>query len=198
MFNFICPDLSYLSLIIKLKGDKNMITNEEVSKIIYEEIKDELERKPLTKEEINNPLNKERKEALYNAIFCYDEQGNICGYNIQARLAQKDIYKLRFYLPIIDSSWNGVRKPQDLPDKRVKIGFDGEYISQNELLKKNDIELAIAMFLNIRTSGTVYLGGGVLGLINSDILYSVVRGFKYAGFPINDATKRINATKLFV
>ena len=36
-----------------------MITNEEVSKIIYEEIKDELERKPLTKEEINNPLNKE-------------------------------------------------------------------------------------------------------------------------------------------
>ena len=39
MFNFICPDLSYLSLIIKLKGDKNMITNEEVSKIIYEEIK---------------------------------------------------------------------------------------------------------------------------------------------------------------
>ena len=60
MFNFICPDLSHLSLIIKLKGDKNMITNEEVSKIIYEEIKDELERKPLTKEEINNPLNKER------------------------------------------------------------------------------------------------------------------------------------------
>ena len=59
MFNFICPDLSYSSLIIKLKGDKNMITNEEVSKIIYEEIKDELERKPLTKEEINNPLNKE-------------------------------------------------------------------------------------------------------------------------------------------
>ena len=54
MFNFICPDLSYSSLIIKLKGDKNMITNEEVSKIIYEEIKDELERKPLTKEEINN------------------------------------------------------------------------------------------------------------------------------------------------
>lgn len=104
MFNFICPDLSYLSHIIKLKGDKNMITNEEVSKIIYEEIKDELERKPLTKEEINNPLNKERKEALYNAIFCYDEQGNICGYNIQARLAQKDIYKLRFYLPIIDRS----------------------------------------------------------------------------------------------
>ena len=37
-----------------------MITNEEVSKIIYEKIKDELERKPLTKEEINNPLNKER------------------------------------------------------------------------------------------------------------------------------------------
>lgn len=31
-----------------------MITNEEVSKIIYEEIKDELGRKPLTKEEINN------------------------------------------------------------------------------------------------------------------------------------------------
>ena len=54
MFNFICPDLSYLSLIIKLKGDKDMITNEEVSKIIYEKIKDELERKPLTKEEINN------------------------------------------------------------------------------------------------------------------------------------------------
>ena len=66
-----------------------MITNEEVSKIIYEEIKDELERKPLTKEEINNPLNKERKEALYNAIFCYDEQGNICGYNIQKSVKKK-------------------------------------------------------------------------------------------------------------
>ena len=67
MFNFICPDLSYSSLIIKLKGDKNMITNEEVSKIIYEEIKDELERKPLTKEEINNPLNKERKMHLWSS-----------------------------------------------------------------------------------------------------------------------------------
>lgn len=175
-----------------------MITNEEVSKIIYEHIKDELERKPLTKEEINNPMKKENKEALYNAIFCYDEQDNICGYNIQVRLAEKDVYKLRFYLPVADSNWKGIRKIQDLPDKKIKIGFDGEYISQNELLKKNDIGLAIAMFLNIKASGTVYLGEGVLGLMNTDVLYSVVRCFKYDGYPINDATKKMNETKLFV
>ena len=44
-----------------------MLTNDEISKIIYEHIKDELERKPLTREEIHNPMRNERKEALYNA-----------------------------------------------------------------------------------------------------------------------------------
>lgn len=175
-----------------------MITNEEVSKIIYEQIKDDLQKKPLTKDEINNPMKNEKKEELYNAIFCYDEQNNICGYNIQVRLKEKEIYKLRFYFPIIDVSWNKVKKPQDLPDKKIKIGFDGKYISQNELLMKNDIECAIAMYLNVNANGVVYLGKSVLGLTCSDTLYNVVRGFKYAGYPINKATKKMNENKLFV
>lgn len=33
-----------------------MVTNDEISKIIYEHIKDELERKPLTREEIQQFL----------------------------------------------------------------------------------------------------------------------------------------------
>ena len=175
-----------------------MITNEEIQKIIYEQIKDELGRKPLTKEEINNPMKKEHKEALYNAIFCYDEQNNICGYNIQVRLEEKEIYKLRFYLPIIDDSWKGVRRAQDLPDKKVKVGFDGEFVSQNELIKNNDIARGLAMYLNLKSSAVVYLGEGCVGLINSDALYNVVAGFKYAGYPINDATKKMNEVKLFV
>lgn len=84
-----------------------MISNEEIKKIIYEQIKDELEQKPLTKEEIHNPMKKEKKGALYNAFFCYDERDNICGYNIQVRIIEKDIYKWRFYLPIIDVCCTG-------------------------------------------------------------------------------------------
>lgn len=72
-------------------------------------------------------MRKKKNDELYNAIFCYDEQGNICGYNIQARLKEKEIYKLRFYIPVIDKSRNGVKKPENLPDKKVKIGFDGVY-----------------------------------------------------------------------
>lgn len=175
-----------------------MITNEEIQKTIYEQIKDVLEQKPLTKEEIHNPMKKENKEALYNAIFCYDEQDNICGYNIQVRIAKKEIYKLRFYLPVIDEGWKGVKRAQDLPDKKVKVGFDGEFVSQNELLKNNDIEQGLAMYLNLHSRATVYLGGGFVGLIDADSLYYVVRGVKYAGYPINKVTKKMNEAKLFV
>ena len=175
-----------------------MISNEEISKIIYEQIKDELEQKPLTKEEIHNPMKKERKEVLYNAILCYDEQDNICGYNIQVRLEEKEIYKLRFYLPIIDDSWKGIRRSEDLPDKKIKVGFDGEFVSQNELLKKNDIAQGFAMYLNLKSRAVMYLGEGFIGLIDSDALYNVVGRFKYAGYPVNEATKKMNETKLFV
>ena len=175
-----------------------MISCEEIQKTIYEQIKDELEQKPLTKEEIHNPMKKENKEALYNAIFCYDEQNNICGYNIQVRIAEKEIYKLRFYLPIIDETWKGIKRPQDLPDKKVKVGFDGEFVSQNELLKQNDIKQGLAMYLNLNSRGVMYLGEGFAGLVDSDSLYLVVRGFKYAGYPINNATKKMNEQKLFV
>lgn len=174
-----------------------MISNEEITKTIYGQIKDELEQKPLTKEEIHNPMKKD-KEPLYNAMFCYDEQDNICGYNIQVRLAEKEIYKLRFYLPIVDNSWKGIKQPHDLPDKKVKIGFDGEFVSQNELLKKNDIDQGFAMFLNLSSKVLVYLGEGFIGLPEADVLYHVVRGFKYAGYPTNEATKKMNKTKLFV
>lgn len=170
----------------------------EIASIIYEQIKDELQQKPKTKEEINNPMEQTRKDALYNAIFCYDENENICGYSIQVRLEEKDIYKLRFYLPIIDASWKGVRNPEDLPDKKIKIGFDGVYQSQNELLKNNDVKLGQAMLLNFNVYGITYIGEGFIGIENSDILYLVARRFKYTGYPINEATKKMNETKLFV
>lgn len=175
-----------------------MLTNEEVQKIIYEQIKDLLKQKPLTKEEIhNNPMKKEEREPLYNAILCYDEQNNVCGYNIQVRLAKKEIYKLRFYLPIIDENWKNIRQPQDLPDKKIKVGFDGEFVSQNELLKKNDIEQGLAMYLNLKSPSVIRLGGGFVGLADSDALYNVVAGFKYAGYQTNEATKKENENKLF-
>ena len=169
-----------------------------IEKAIYERIKDELSQKPKTKEEINNPMKKDKKEELYNAIYCYDENNNVCGYNIQVRIAENDIYKHRFYIPIIDSSWRGAKKPEDLPDKKIKIGFDGEFISQNELLKKNDMELAKAMYLHFNSNSVGYLGDGFVGIADSDTLYFVVRGFKYYGYPVNEATKELNGKKLFV
>lgn len=175
----------------------------EVAKIIENELKKyEVKQKPMTAEEIkamfNNPMQRDKREELYNAFFCYDEQENICGYNIQVRLAEGEVYKLRFYIPIIDETWKGVKKPEDLPDKKVKIGFDGEFQSQNELLKQNDIKIGIAMHLHFKEYGVVYLGDGFVGINNTDTLYYVVRGFKYAGYPINEATKKMNEQKLFV
>jgi hypothetical protein len=67
---------------------------EEISKIFYEELKDELQRKPITAAELNNPMDHDKKEPLYNAIFCYDEQDKLCGFNIQPRIEEKEIYKL--------------------------------------------------------------------------------------------------------
>lgn len=171
---------------------------EVIEKAIYERIKDDLTQKPKTKEEINNPMQKDKKEELYNAIYCYDEQNNICGYNIQVRIAENDIYKYRFYIPIIDSNWRGIKKASDLPDKKIKIGFDGEFISQNELLKKNDMKLAKAMYMHFNCGGMCYLGDGFVGITEPDALYLVVRGFKYYGYPINEATKELNSKKLFV
>lgn len=171
---------------------------EEISKIFYEILKDDLQRKPKTAAELNNPMEHDKKEALFNAIFCYDEQNKLCGFNIQPRIEEKEIYKLRFYLPIIDASWGGVKKPENLSDKKIKVGFDGEYISQNELLKTNDILLAKAMFLNLNVYGVLNLGRGFVGIISPDILYATLRRFKNAGYPVNDATKKMNETKLFV
>ena len=171
---------------------------EKIAKIFYEELKDELERKPKTAAELNNPMNHDKKEALYNAIFCYDENEELCGYNIQPRIEEDEIYKLRFYIPLIDTSWAGVKKPEMLPDKKVKVGFDGEYVSQNELLKKNDLLLAKAMYFNFNVYGVLNLGNGFVGMVSPDILYLVLRRFKNAGYPINDATRKMNETKLFV
>ena len=176
---------------------------EEIYKTVANEIKKyEVKQKPMSADEIramfNNPMQREKREELYNAFFCYDENENICGYNIQVRLAENDVYKLRFYLPIIDETWQGVKTPEELPDKKVKIGFDGEYESQNEILKRNDIKLAPAMMLDLRTSGVVYLGGGTVGIKTPDVLYYVARGLKFAGYPINEATKKMNESKLFV
>lgn len=174
-----------------------------VFKTISEEIKKyEVKQKPMTAEEIraeqNNPMKKDKREELYNAFFCYDENENICGYNIQVRLEENEIYKLRFYIPLIDETWKGVKKPEDLPDKKVKIGYDGEFESQNEILKRNDIKMGQAMFLDFKAYGVTYLGEGVVGINSPDTLYAVVRGLKFAGYPVNDATKKMNETKLFV
>lgn len=171
---------------------------EEIKKLVYERIKDVLEQKPLSAEEIHNPMKQIKKEELYNAIFCYDTQKNICGFNIQLRIEEQEAYKYRFYLPLVDSTWNGVKNPKNLPDKKIKVGFDGEYISQNELLNKNDLELADAMYLNLKIKGVVWIGGGYVGILYPDLLYPIARGFKYAGYPINDATKKMNDTRLFV
>ena len=171
---------------------------EEISKIFYDELKDELERKPMTAAELNNPMSHDNQEPLFNAIFCYDEQNNLCGYNIQPRIAENEIYKLRYYLPLIDTSWSGVKSLDKLPDKKIKVGYDGEYVSQNELLKKNDPELAKAMFFNFKVYGVLKLQEGVVGMLSPDILYLIIRRFKNAGYPINDATRKMNETKLFV
>ena len=175
---------------------------EEISKIFYAELKDELERKPKTAAEINNPMDNDKKEALFNAIFCYDEKEQLCGFDIQPRIEQNEIYKLRFYLPLIDTSWTGVKPGANildkLPDKRIKIGFDGEYVSQNELLKQNDAMLAKAMYFNFNVYGALDLGNNVVGILSPDILYLVLRKFKNAGYPINDATRKMNESKLFV
>ena len=166
----------------------------EISKTIL----DKLENAPKTATETNDPMKQEKQEALYNAFLCYDEAGNVCGYNIQVRVEEKDVYKHRFYLPIVDSGWARVKRAQDLPDKMVKIGADGEYQSQNELLRKNDIEIGRAMFLNFNVYGITYLGQGFVGIADFDTLYRVVRGLKFAGYPVNDATKKLQEEKKFV
>ena len=165
---------------------------------ISQTILDKLENAPKTASEANDPMNKEKHEELYNVFLCYDESGNVCGYNVQVRIEENDIYKLSFYLPLIDSSWTRVKRPQDLPDKKVKVGFDGEYQSQNELLKKNDIQLGRSMFLNFNVYGLTYLGGGFVGLADFDTLYRVVRGFKFVGYSTNEETQKANENKKFV
>lgn len=171
---------------------------QEISKIFYGQLKDELERKPMSAAELNNPMEQDKKEALFNAIFCYDEKNELCGFNIQARIEEYELYRYRFYLPLIDTSWTGVKTADKLPDKMIKIGFDGEFISQNELLKQNDAELAKAMYFNFKVYGTLNLGNGVVGILSPDILYLILRRFKNAGYPVNDATKKMNENKLFV
>ena len=169
---------------------------DEVKKIIFEKIKDELVQKPKTASELNNPMNK-KKDELYNAIFCYDKNNEICGYNIQVRLEENEIYKLRYYLPIADDSWKNVKTLSQLPDKEIKIGFEGEYVSQNEVLRANSPEIADAMYLNLNANGIIKIEN-VFGLTCPDALYLVARNFKYTGYPVNDATKQLNKDKLFV
>ena len=171
---------------------------EEVSKIFYEQLKDELKGRPMTVAELNNPMNHDKKEALFNAIFCYDEKDQLCGSTIQRRIKENEIYKLRFYLPLIDTNWAGVKTLDKLPDKKIKVGFDGEYVSQNELLKQNDAMLAKAMYFNFNVYGVLNLGNGAVGILSPDILYLVLRRFKNAGYPVNDATRKMNECNLFV
>lgn len=162
-----------------------------------------VKQKPMTKEEINemfnNPMKREKREELYNAIFCYDENNKICGYSIQVRIEENDVYKLRFYLAIIDDSWKGIRKAEDLPDKKVKIGYFGEYESQKEIFKRNDVKLAAAMYLQLaNTSGVIYLGDGCVGIDGLGTLHNVAPGLKFAGYNTNEATIEINKDKLFI
>ena len=170
------------------------MTNEEITKTILEK----LDSAPKTATEANDPMNNEKQEALYNAFLCYDLEGNVCGYNIQVRIEENEIYKHRFYLPITDTSWQRTKRTQDLPDKMIKIGYDGQYQSQNELLQKNDIKTGQAMFLNFNVVGLTYLGQGFVGIADSDTLYRVVRGFQFVGYPVNNATKNLNNGKVFV
>ena len=176
---------------------------EEIRKIVKKQFEEDFQKqKPKTaaeiKEESLNPMKKDRKPDVYNAFYCYDENNNICGYNIQLRIEENEVYKYRFYIPIVDDSWKGVRKSENLPDKMVKIGYDGEFQPQNELLKQNDIELAAAMMINFSLRHFVYLGGGFAGITEPDVLYYLLCRFKYTGYPVNDATKKMNESKLFV
>jgi hypothetical protein len=99
---------------------------------------------------------------------------------------------------LVDNSWVGVKTVDELPDKEVKIGFDGEYLSQNELLRNNDNELAKAMYFNFDVFGVVKLAEGLVGIDSSNVLYLILKRFKNAGYPINEATKQLNESKLFV
>lgn len=54
------------------------------------------------------------------------------------------------------------------------------------------------MYFNFRVYGVLDLGNGVVGLLSPDILYIVLRRFKNAGYPVNEATKKMNEKKLFV
>ena len=54
------------------------------------------------------------------------------------------------------------------------------------------------MIINFSLREFVYLGEGFIGITEPDILYYLLCRFKYAGYPINDATKRLNSSKLFV
>ena len=165
---------------------------------ISQTILDKLENAPKTATEANDPMKQEKQEELYNVFLCYDENEKVCGYNVQVRIEENGIYKLRFYLPLVDSTWARIKRPQDLPDKMVKIGADGEYQSQNELLKKNDIKIGQSMFLNFNVYGITYLGAGFVGIADYDTLYRVVRGFKFTGFPVNEETKKHQEEKKFV
>lgn len=176
---------------------------EKIRKIVEKQFEDDFKKqKPKTAADIKNdqlnPMKRDKKPEVYNAFFCYDEENNICGYNIQLRIEEDEVYKYRIYLPLIDDSWKNVKKKEDLPDKMVKIGYDGEFQSQNELLGRNDTELAKAMIINFSVRNFVNLGGGYLGLFDPDDLYVQLCRFKYAGYPVNDATKKMNETKLFV
>jgi len=176
---------------------------EEIKKIVKKQFEEDFQKqKPKTAAEIKaeslNPMKRDRKPDVYNAIYCYDENNKICGYNIQIRLEEGEVYKYRFYLPIVDASWRGVKTAEKLPDKMVKIAYDGDFQSQNELLKQNDIELAKAMMINFNLRFFVYLGGGFAGITEPDMLYTLLCRFKYTGYPVNDATRKMNENKLFV
>lgn len=85
-----------------------------------------------------------------------------------------------------------------MPDKKIKLEYDREFVSQNEVLKTNDIKLGQAMLLNCKARGVTYLGDGFIGISSLDTLYEVVMNFKFAGYPTNEATKKMNEEKLFV
>ncbi|MCR5260368.1 MAG: hypothetical protein K6C94_00850 [Candidatus Gastranaerophilales bacterium] len=176
---------------------------DKIREIVRKQFSDDFEKqKPKTaadlKNEQLNPMKRDKKPDVYNAFYCYDENNKICGYNLQLRIEEDEVYKHRIYLPLVDDLWRGVKKREDLPDKKVKIGYDGEYQSQNALLEQNDIQLATAMIINFNIRWFVYLGNGYLGLREPDDLYMLLCRFKYTGYPINDATKKMNETKIFV
>ena len=176
---------------------------EKIRKIVEKQFEDDFKKqKPKTAAEIKNdqlnPMKRDKRPEVYNAFFCYDEQNNICGFNIQLRIEEDEVYKHSFYLPLVGNSWRNIKKREDLPDKMVKIGYDGEFQSQNGLLEQNDIELAKAMIINFSMRYFASLGKGYLGLYEQDDLYSLLCRFKYAGYPVNDATRKLHKSKLFV